>query len=1232
MTKLCLSMIVKNERANLARCFSSIADHVDYWVIGDTGSTDGTQDYIRGFFAERGLRGELHSFPFVNFEQARNEALRRAYGSELPFDYLLLTDADMELVVEDGGFRARLEEPGYQLMQRAVSGLVYWNIRMVHRDVGAWYHGVTHEYLDVPGGATRLAGLWYKDYACGANRADKFERDIRLLTEALEQEPDNSRHFFYLAQSYRDAGRKREAAEAYAQRVAMGGWDEEVWTARREQARCLRDLGDEGGFLTQALAAFNQRPHRAEPLYDLARYYRVKGWNAAATLFSERGLEIPIPKDDVLFVEEWAYRYGLQEEFSIAANYAGEAERKDRGFAACEGLAFNRDIPAGPRELAFSNLQYYAQPLNRLVSSFVARRLEFSPPEGFKPLNPAVERRGGDVFVFQRTINYKMSEDGLRYVTEDGAPVQMRCFLLRLDEALRMRSCEEILLPEDLSERLSGVSLLLEDLRLFCWREGLWVSAIAREPRPERMGKHILARIEDDETGSRRLVDWRVVEPQAPKDSPPNAMPQVLGETLRFIYTCDPVRILDETGRLVAETVPAIFADSFKGGAQAIAFDDGWLAIVQEMHFKPVEFYRHRFIWFDATNALRAVSRPFYFDKKTTERAVGLTWSPCGERLVISYGVSGLESWLATVDADEVRDLLQPVDLLLSGALEKGGAAPAGSSQEARSSKPKPRAAAQQLAAPPRDESIDIGPFGASTSEAFSNLFPFLRDADSVVDRRRLSQDFDARIIPHLSLDDVSRLPQIHCFYEPLAQSANHQSLVAATASMAAAGHAVKVWSYSPRKLEFLRGQGVQVAAADEVVPQALFERVLARSEIRYFSDIFRYAVLYEHGGLWMDTDVVLLRPFPFRGAYFFNLQWRAGAAGEHFICGNVIYAKPFSPHIRRLYERAIALFFDKTEGKFGDVGPKLLSDYVASDEGAELRKWVFSPMFFNSIDWTETHRFDRPVGEAALYLNDERVFGVHLWNAKTNQQSREGESLISRLSDPIRGFAPLANLAEHYDTDRNRHTGNRHGYARVFGRLLSSRRFSLQRLLEIGLCRGLSERGRMDASPIGLWQTYFPFGHIIGVDPGDFSRFNDHRFTSFACDPSQEQDLRALAEKLGPSSLDVVIDDGTHASFDQQLALRELFPLLREGGWYFIQALDWQPPGEDEERIARTKSLLFEIEEQGRARSLDPLGVSALADEMQEILFFDSHYELPRANLLGGLVAIRKRGGSGLV
>ena len=104
-----------------------------------------------------------------------------------------------------------------------------------------------------------------------------------------------------------------------------------------------------------------------------------------------------------------------------------------------------------------------------------------------------------------------------------------------------------------------------------------------------------------------------------------------------------------------------------------------------------------------------------------------------------------------------------------------------------------------------------------------------------------------------------------------------HHDLIAAMASMRAAGHPVRVWTYSPQKLEFLVPHGVELRAADEVLSRSLFDRIVAGSEIRYFSDIFRYAALYEHGGLWMDSDVILLRPFPFQGDHFFNLQWRGG-------------------------------------------------------------------------------------------------------------------------------------------------------------------------------------------------------------------------------------------------------------------------------------------------------------------------------------------------------------------
>ncbi|TPK71264.1 hypothetical protein FJ527_26900 [Mesorhizobium sp. B2-4-18] len=1234
--RLCLNMIVKNEMANLQRCLAAVTDHIDCWVIGDTGSSDGTQDFIKSFFAARNLPGELHEFPFLNFEQARNAALDHAYASALAYDYLLFDDADMELVVVDVGFREQLVSPGYRLLQRSDSGLAYWNTRLVRRDSGARYHGVTHEYLDVPDGVLELRSAWYKDHASGSNRVDKFERDAKLLLEALETDPENQRYWFYLAQSYRDAGRTAEAAVAYAKRAAMGGWDEEAWNARLQGARCLRKLGDEPGFVEQALAAFNQRPQRAEPLYDLARFYRDKGMNDASVLFSEAGLAIKRPEQDILFLEDYVYTTGLLEEFAIAANYSRDPVRKDRGFAACNWLALNRTIGDGPRELAWSNLFFYVQPAKTMMPSFSARPVGFTAPDGYRPSNPSVARLGDQIVLLQRTVNYTLAEDNLQYDTPGGVPVHTRNFLLRLSDEFAIQSASEVLPPADMPEPANDRVLGFEDMRLFAWRDALWGVSCVRELTEEGWCEQVVARI--DEGASCRLADWRVLRPAGPRVHEKNWMPQVRPGTvgagaLQFIYLCDPTRIVDERGSTLSETPPAIAATSFRGGTQLIAFAGGWLALIHEVQWRAAEkrrYYLHRFVWFDEANTLRKVSRPFFFDKKGVEFAAGLAWHPDERRLLISYSVTDSESWIATVDEAEVRSLLEDVDSLPLGAAGTASRLTVASGHGA----PQPKAAikpdraddgAMSHTSQAPSEGKDLGASGMkSTDEIFHELAPFLREVDSSLQRRERSRQFDARMSRFLGSDDTA-LPQINCFYQVMFDKAEHRTLIAATTSMRATGHPVRVWSYAPEKLDFLVPHGIEVRNADDVMPRALFERIVAGSEIRYFSDIFRYALLYEHGGLWMDSDVILLRPFPFCGEYFFNLQWRGSHKG-HFVCGNVIYARPYSSHLRALYELSIERFHAAHGKEFGDIGPKLLSDYIASDAGAALREWVFSPMFFNTIDWNEIDRFEKPIGELADYLNDERVFGIHLWTARNEaRHAGEGAPLISSLIRPLDRFPTFASLADRFNTDKNRHTGNRHCYARIYDRLLSPRRLSMQRLMEIGLCRGLAEGNQTETPSVSLWQSYFPFCQVIGVDLTDFSRLNNERFKSFIGDQSKLDDLRGIAAKLEPGSLDVIIDDGSHASFDEQLTLREFFPLLAEGGWYFLEDLDWQPPGEDLGKITLTKTLLREIQQHGTARSVDPLGVSVLADQFSEILFFDSHYELNRAKLLGGLVAIRK-------
>src|ERR1700722_13597203 len=72
-SQICLNMIVKNESHVIERCLASVKGIIDYWVIVDTGSTDGTQEIITNYLKD--IPGELIERPWKNFGFNRTEAL-----------------------------------------------------------------------------------------------------------------------------------------------------------------------------------------------------------------------------------------------------------------------------------------------------------------------------------------------------------------------------------------------------------------------------------------------------------------------------------------------------------------------------------------------------------------------------------------------------------------------------------------------------------------------------------------------------------------------------------------------------------------------------------------------------------------------------------------------------------------------------------------------------------------------------------------------------------------------------------------------------------------------------------------------------------------------------------------------------------------------------------------------------------------------------------------------------
>ena len=352
---ICLNMIVKNETDVICRCLDSVLPIIDYWVIVDTGSTDGTQELIRGFMKAKGIPGELHERPWVNFEHNRNEALELARGKG---DYVFFIDADEYLVYEPD-FELPDLKLDYYFVTITCGGMKYGKIQLVNNHLDWEWKGVLHEVISPPHSRTygTLAKVTNTYTTEGARSKDsmKFVKDAEILEKALMENPNDSRYVFYLAQSYFCAGEHRKALDNYEKRISLGGFKQEVYWSYC-QAGILREML---GFPKEAIVewyrkAFQFRPSRPEALYQLAHYYRRSGDYESGYRVARLAADIP-PSSDILFLQQWMHDYGIDLELSICAYWIGRVEECRQ---ICLRLLERGDLPPSYRECVERNLGF----------------------------------------------------------------------------------------------------------------------------------------------------------------------------------------------------------------------------------------------------------------------------------------------------------------------------------------------------------------------------------------------------------------------------------------------------------------------------------------------------------------------------------------------------------------------------------------------------------------------------------------------------------------------------------------------------------------------------------------------------------------------------------------------------------------------------------------------------------------------------------------------------------
>ena len=374
---ICLNMIVKNESKNLQRLIKSLHEVIDYYVIHDTGSTDGTQELIKEIMGSYDISGEIFQEEWVNFGVNRQKALESVINSNYNPDYALWIDADEELFYKDKEYFNNLTKDCYHI-KRIYGSIDYYNPHLFRinndNDIGWHWKGPVHNYLsnkknyireNVDKNIVHIKSHHHGGAKShGVTSREKYLRDAKLLLDHLKENPDDPRSIFYLAQSYRDTGTElEESIKWYKKRLEVGGWIQEKYISCLKLGVLLRRVGREQEGFYYYLLSYEYDNSRYECFYHLIHHYRKKGMRKLAFSLYKQLKPVDVNNNKLFLVYD-IHDWKLDFELTIITYYIKEYRE---GINAFKRLFKNesKKIPLNIVGLILKNFTYYEKFMNK---------------------------------------------------------------------------------------------------------------------------------------------------------------------------------------------------------------------------------------------------------------------------------------------------------------------------------------------------------------------------------------------------------------------------------------------------------------------------------------------------------------------------------------------------------------------------------------------------------------------------------------------------------------------------------------------------------------------------------------------------------------------------------------------------------------------------------------------------------------------------------------------------
>ncbi|HEY2414343.1 MAG TPA: capsular polysaccharide synthesis protein [Pirellulaceae bacterium] len=183
--------------------------------------------------------------------------------------------------------------------------------------------------------------------------------------------------------------------------------------------------------------------------------------------------------------------------------------------------------------------------------------------------------------------------------------------------------------------------------------------------------------------------------------------------------------------------------------------------------------------------------------------------------------------------------------------------------------------------------------------------------------------------------------------------------------SFASQGHPVHLYAYE--EIENLPA-GITLQDAAQILPRSLiFKNQLGKGKgsLAAFSDLFRFKLMLDRGGWWVDADIFCLKPFDFTTPYVFGFEGAGVASGVIKMPRGCGLAERCFDLARRV-DPATIVWIELVKILDAAIRDLRLLDYV-------LPQHTFSP-----IDWREIPKF---VTGRKTFAIPENSHAVHLYN-----------------------------------------------------------------------------------------------------------------------------------------------------------------------------------------------------------------------------------------------------------